>query len=343
VQGGAPSYANCLALHARLGFAPQRVRMTVAFGRGAHTWSNIGAPSDLVRRLAPEIARFGRVLARVDALRLVFAFVPIRRVLRLWRFDDEFGDRLVFPLTALFFGTGNRTPHVSAAIVARVFLDPQLRLFEYSPERLLAEAPEMFAFAPLSDIYTAADRALRDAGVEVCLSRRAARVVRDGARRGGVRATDGAGVTQAFDAVVFACDAAAARDALDAPGFWERRVLGAVRYYNDVTYTHCDEAYMRAHYALPPPDAPDEERADYFIYTHPPDATRLEMSFDLGHYQVRAGRACMCVRKREGLIVCVCVCVCSRICATGHPARCPYTRRAHTPHSCLVCASSLHR
>jgi hypothetical protein len=299
VQGGAPSYANCLALHARLGFAPQRVRMTVAFGRGAHMWSNIGAPSDLVRRLAPEIARFGRVLARVDALRLVFAFVPIRRVLRLWRFHDEFGDRLVYPLTALFFGTGNRTPHVSAAIVARVFLDPQLRLFEYSPERLLAEAPEMFAFVPLRGVYDAAAQALRDAGVQVCLSRRVARVARHAADRdgGAVRATDSEGVTERYDAIIFACDAAAARDALDAPGFWERRVLGAVRYYNDVTYTHCDEAYMRQHYALPPPDAPDEERADYFIWSHPPDATRLEMSFDLGHYQVRecAGAPGVCL------------------------------------------------
>jgi predicted NAD/FAD-binding protein len=285
VQGGATSYRNCLQLHATLGFQPQPVRMVVAFGRGEHTWSNVGAPSALVREMQPHIARFGRVLRRVDALRAIFAFVPIRRVLRLWRFPDEFGERLVYPLTALFFGTGNRTPHVSAAIVARVFLDPQLRLFDYDPQRLLSQSPEMFAFQPLGDIYGALVERLRAAGVRVCLSRPCARVLRAGRRAAEpVVATDAAGAVEAFDRVVFACDAATALRLLAKPGFWERRVLGAVRYYDDVTYTHCDADYMAAHYELHA-DAAEAERPDYYIWSHPGDASKLEMSFDLGHYQ----------------------------------------------------------
>ncbi len=42
---------------------------------------------------------------------------------------------------ALFFGTGNQTPNVASAIIARVFLDPKLRLFDYCPERLLRSEP----------------------------------------------------------------------------------------------------------------------------------------------------------------------------------------------------------
>lgn len=91
------------------------------------------------------------------------------QVLRWWGFSDDFRNEMIFPLVALFFGTGNQvskmradlgtqpgqlgvlerilhgeslsaiwwcvtlldllsqTPHVSAAIIARVFLDPQLR------------------------------------------------------------------------------------------------------------------------------------------------------------------------------------------------------------------------
>ena len=286
VQGGAPSYRNCLGFHAAaLGFAPQEVVMKVAFGKGAMTWSNVGAPSELVWRMQPEIARFGRALQRVDALRLIFAFVPIRRVLSLWRFDPDFGARLVYPLTALFFGTGNRTPEVSAAIVARVFLDPKLRLFDYSPERLLSGSPEMFAFEPLGDIYGKAADVLRSAGVDVRLSCACASVARFPGAADAVVATDAAGAKHSFDAVVFACDAATAARLLERPGFWERRVLGAVRYYDDVTYTHCDEAYMREHYEMRT-DAP-EEQADYYIWSHPGDASKLEMSFDLGHYQPR--------------------------------------------------------
>ena len=48
---------------------------------------------------------------------------------------------MVYPLVALFFGTGNQTPKVSAAIIARVFRDPSLALFEYDPESLLSQTP----------------------------------------------------------------------------------------------------------------------------------------------------------------------------------------------------------
>lgn len=80
----------------------------------------------------------------------------LSQVLRWWGFSDDFRNEMIFPLVALFFGTGNQvcsslslrmlsctlsgmwsfmrpslfrlqTPHVSAAVIARVFLDPQLR------------------------------------------------------------------------------------------------------------------------------------------------------------------------------------------------------------------------
>lgn len=258
--------------------------MTVAFGRGEYTWSNVGAPSVLVERMGPEIKRFGRVLRRVASLRLIFVFVSIKTVLRLWRFDAEFGARLVYPLTALFFGTGNRTPKTSAAIIAAVFLDPKLRLFEYSEQRLLAESPEMIAFDKLGRIYDTAATVLVAAGVEVCLSRAAARIERRPGARDAVLAVDAAGRRGAFDAVVFACDASAGLAMLDAPSFWERFTLGNVLYYHDVTYTHCDTDYMCARYELHS-DAPDSQRPDYFIYSSATHPECLEMSFDLGHYQ----------------------------------------------------------
>ena len=187
----------------------------------------------------------------------MFAFVPIRRVLSLWGFPKDFGERLVYPLTALFFGTGNRTPEVSAAIVARVFLDPKLRLFDYCPQRLLSGTPEMFAFQPLGDIYSKAADVLRAAGVDVRLGRACSRVVRFPGTADAVVATDAAGAQHNFDAVIFACDAATAARLLERLGFWERRVLRSVRYYDDVTYTHSDEAYMRELYE-PHTDTPDE-------------------------------------------------------------------------------------
>lgn len=58
----------------------------------------------------------------------MFIFLPIKRALQvrwlrlhpswvdglqLWRFSKEFAQGIVYPLTALFFGTGNQTPNIS--------------------------------------------------------------------------------------------------------------------------------------------------------------------------------------------------------------------------------------
>ena len=64
--------------------------------------------------------------------------------------------------------------------------------------------------------------------------------------------------------------------------FFERRVLGAVRYYNDVTYTHTDVGYMQRHYCMSPAHA--VEQPMYFIKSYETDLRRVEMSFNLGAY-----------------------------------------------------------
>ena len=59
----------------------------------------------------------------------------------MFRFSEAFRTQMVLPLVALFFGTGNQTRSVAAAVIARVFLDPDLRLFDYCPKRLLNSVP----------------------------------------------------------------------------------------------------------------------------------------------------------------------------------------------------------
>lgn len=47
-----------------------------------------------------------------------------------------------------------------------------------------------------------------------------------------------------FDRIIFACPAEVALKALRRPSFMEKKVLGGVRYFNDLTVTHTDESYM---------------------------------------------------------------------------------------------------
>ena len=95
--------------------------MMISFGKNETAWNNYPDQfqTPLVREMAEDIRRLGAVLKWVNRLEPIFVIIPIKLVLRLWRFNKKFGDLMVYPLVALFFGTGNQTPNVSAAIVVR--------------------------------------------------------------------------------------------------------------------------------------------------------------------------------------------------------------------------------
>lgn len=275
VQGGAPSYHNTLLFHREFGFEPQPVNLRVSFGRDGTAWNNV-CETPIIRQHRASIARFGRLLKWVSKLEFLFVFLPISLVLRLFFFPRDFAAHLVYPLTALFFGTGNQTPNVSSAVIARVFLDPDARLFDYDPDRLLSQTPAMFAFRSLNTIYTTIASRLGPS-VTMCYQRAVARATRT-AR--GVELTDERGAVETFDEVVFATDAETALRALAGPTRWEKWTLGNVQYFNDVSVTHTDAAYMHAHYDV------DDQRGDqYYVRTDTHNPDLIEMSFNLRNYQ----------------------------------------------------------
>jgi len=277
VQGGAPSYRNTLMMHETLGFSPLWVSMTVAFGKGDTLWGNTQeSTSDFMRRMQPEIRKFGTLLKWVYRLEPFSVMMPIGKLLSICGFSQEFSNLMVYPLTALFFGTGNQTPHVAAAIVARVFLDPQLRLFDYDPDRLLTQEAKMFSFQQLGSIYNKLTETLRSRGVQVHFKRPIGKVKRT---KSGIEATDTNGKTEHFDEIIFACNSETVLQVLEQPSFLERRCLGAVRYYDDVTITHTDRSYMERHYGA------DLDNDMYYIHTDEDDASKIEMSFNLANYQ----------------------------------------------------------
>lgn len=277
VQGGAPSYRNTLLLHKLNGFEPTSVYMKVSFGKNQTAWNNSGIETELVRRLRPEIKRFGKVLKWVKRFEFIFIFVPISRLLKITRFSEEFRNFMVFPLTALFFGTGNQTPSVSSAIIARVFLDPDLKLFDYDPDFLLSQQPEMFAFPNLESIYSTIIK--NSENVKTHFNRGVERIERNSQ---GIKLYDANKTMEEFDEIVFACDAETALKLLgkEQATFTERKVLGNVKYYNDITVTHEDFNYMDKYY-----DMNSERNDQYFVRIDPQDNEKIDMSFNLSNYQ----------------------------------------------------------
>ena len=106
VQGGSPIFKHTFNFFKRYGHEPQEVKLQVSFGQGADGfWTNV-FPSPLVERFSADIRKFGKVLKIIKWTMPVLGIVPIRVMLRMFFFSKDFGDKMVFPLIALFLGTG---------------------------------------------------------------------------------------------------------------------------------------------------------------------------------------------------------------------------------------------
>ncbi|KAI0364448.1 FAD/NAD-P-binding domain-containing protein [Pilatotrama ljubarskyi] len=319
VQGCSPVFANTLRMFRMLGFEPTEVDMQISFGKGENFWSNV-FPSQLVAQFKADIAKFGTALSTIKKLEPIFAMIPVHVMLRMFNFSTGFGERMVYPLVALFFGTGNQTPYISSAILERVFMDPSMKLFEYDPKSLLASIPTMLAFPKLHDVYQAWKSETASRGnVDFKLNHEVIRVVSRTAKKDGpvqiqYKVADGdletAPQIAAFDELILAVDADSALKLLGKEATWmEKRVLGSVKYLYDVTITHNDLDYMQKYYETrynPEHNAPlssaanAQEREEmtksfnfaernfrplYYTMQYAEDKSKIEMSFDLTHYQ----------------------------------------------------------
>ncbi|EJF65173.1 FAD/NAD(P)-binding domain-containing protein [Dichomitus squalens LYAD-421 SS1] len=319
VQGCSPAFANTLRMFKILGFEATEVGMQISFGKGEDFWSNV-FPSKLVAEYKKDIAKFGRALSVIKTFEVAFAMIPVHAMLRIFRFSSGFGERMVYPLVALFFGTGNQTPYISSAILERVFMDPSMKLFEYNDKSLLASIPTMLAFPKLHDAYQAWKEDVESRGnVHFKFNCEVLRVVSRTAKESGpvqieFKASDadfGNGPQiAAFDELILAIDADSALKLLGKEATWkEKRILGSVKYLYDVTITHNDLDYMDKYYEIrynPKLNAPlaseddaqqrqeMEEAFDfasksfrplYYTMQYAQDRSKIEMSFDLTHYQ----------------------------------------------------------
>lgn len=106
VQGGSEIFVHTFRYFKMMGYEATEVKLQISFGRGKDGfWSNV-FPSNLVEEYSSDIKKFGKVLKIVGFLEVVFALVPIWLLLRIFWFSKGFGDKMVYPLMALFLGTG---------------------------------------------------------------------------------------------------------------------------------------------------------------------------------------------------------------------------------------------
>jgi NAD(P)-binding Rossmann-like domain len=106
VQGGSEIFAHTFRFFRQMGYEPSPVDLQISFARGKDGfWGNV-FPSQLISEFGRDIRRFGWVLKVVHWFEIIFSLVPVWLLLRIFLFSKRFGDRMVYPLMALFLGTG---------------------------------------------------------------------------------------------------------------------------------------------------------------------------------------------------------------------------------------------
>ena len=296
VQGGSPNFYHTLKFFDHLGYHSSKVDLQISFGKKDTFWTNV-FPTETTQRFAKDIKRFGRMLKIVKWFELLFV-IPVWLSLWLFRMSSEFGNVMVYPLMALFLGTGNQTAYVPTVMLERMFLDPNFKMWDYSPTRLVNNLPEMVAFPNLNDVYKKWEKVLIERGVEVYTCSSVSRIKRADNKviidTEGLLETKGMG----FDEIVFAIPADKAKELLaDGARTIEKIVLGNSKFYNDITITHCDQEYIKKYYERDYKDylegtcneydsiPQNDFKPMYFTHSCPQDRSKVEMTFNCTRYQ----------------------------------------------------------
>ncbi|KAM3450144.1 hypothetical protein MY3296_006358 [Beauveria thailandica] len=313
VQGGSAIFKHTFNFFRQYDHPPEEVRLQVSFGKGKDRfWTNC-FPSRLVKQFSSDIKRFGTFLKVIKWSLPVLGIVPISVMLRVFMFNKDFGDKMVYPLIALFLGTGNQTASVPSGIVERLFNDPNMKLWDYDSETLLPNLPTMYTFDKLHGFYSAWREDLTAKGVSFALETEVQETVSRSKNNVVLKLRNTRSKEnreESFDKVVFCSLADETLRILGKTATWrEKFVLGGAAFYDDVTVTHTDSSYFDEHYetrfkedlcAEPTSEAqrkqiafsnPTEPNSDigfrpmYYTYTYDSNPKLIEMSFNCSNYQ----------------------------------------------------------
>ncbi|KAF2110421.1 hypothetical protein BDV96DRAFT_583983 [Lophiotrema nucula] len=275
VQGGSFIFHHTMTMFARQGHHADPVKLQVSFGKDDTFWTNV-FPTEVLARHQKEIKRFNTMIKIVRWFEIFFAMIPIKYLMKMFFFSEEFSNTVALPMIALFLGTGNYTPEVPSIILERLCTSPTYGMwYPGDKQSVVSNLPPMVVFPRFSTFYEDWRKDLVSNGVNVRLSTELTRVVkRDGTgvivrtiKRTPVKdqhnpnsawvpyddesnADAGAQeVEESYDEIVLCVLADTAKRLLETTAsFREKKVLGSAKFANDITVTHWDSEYMKKHY-----------------------------------------------------------------------------------------------
>lgn len=178
VQGGSYIFHHTLTMFARQGYQANPVKLQVSFGKDRTFWSNV-YPSKLLERHQGEVKRFYWMNKIVRWFEVFFALIPIKYLMKLFWFSDEFANAVALPMVALFLGTGNYAPEVPSMILERLVTSPTYGMwFPGDKQSVASNLPPMVVFPNFSEFYEEWRKSLVKKGVNVRLSTEVTSVIK---------------------------------------------------------------------------------------------------------------------------------------------------------------------
>jgi predicted NAD/FAD-binding protein len=276
VQGGSYIFHHTMTMFARNGYWADPVKLQVSFGKGDQFWSNV-FPTHMLKKHAKEVKRFFYMIKVVRMFEIFFALLPIKYLVKIWGFSQEFANVVALPMVALFLGTGNYAPEVPSMVLERLCTSPTYGMW-YPPDKnsVASNLPPMVVFPNFSEFYETWRKNLVKLGVKVRLSTEVTRIThrdktgvtvkiigrtptKDGHNQdsawvpnnveGSAQDGDKEETTEHYDEIVLCVlTDTAARLLKPTITTIESKVLCSAKFANDITVTHTDTNYMKKHY-----------------------------------------------------------------------------------------------
>ena len=264
VQLAGPKSAHSFHFLRQYGYEVQEIKHQMSFGKGRENfWTNV-FPTPLIRRYQEDIARFGKVMRSARHLRDLVWVIPLQNYLCFLGFSHEFINKIVYPVTSTLVGVGNNGDLIPVGLAQWLFDENRRKIWEYSDRPFGASLPSIYTFPNMGRFYQDWAQALRSRGVKIRLNTQAVNVIqRD--KRGVVVETRSAeadpridsegnserSITEGFDHLVLCVHADEARRILGRQATrLEKKTLGGVEYFDDLTVTHTDAIYFQRKYEV---------------------------------------------------------------------------------------------
>ncbi|EFE38159.1 flavin-containing amine oxidasedehydrogenase, putative [Trichophyton verrucosum HKI 0517] len=257
-QGGPGIFRHTYNFFREYGHEPQETTLQFAFGKGKENfWTNV-FPTSVVQEHAEEIRKFGELLTRVRQYSLLW-HLPLKAFLRIFGFSKDFGNKIIYPATSIFFGMGNQGRDVPCGLYQGLFEDPDIKFCSYDMSTLVPFDHSVYAYPNMSRFYLDWAEGLRNKGVNIRFNTQVVKVFQrnkkgiivetrriDSDHRIGDSGIKNRTLSESYDKIVFCIPGDQAKDLLGDLATWrEKMVLGTTQWCKDLTITHSDHAYFQ--------------------------------------------------------------------------------------------------